>query len=121
MKESIRQIENLLRLDADNLYLKLANSDGLVAFGASEGNEETGKALGRTILADHIVELRGQLCSRDEVREFIKSNEEIVSRDVILAVLDVALSALGGPPVFVVTALIIKFGLRKICEGKVPR
>ena len=120
MEQSLEVVNDLLERDIDELYLELANSDGVVVFGASEGNEENGRSLGKVILTDHIKELRPKICGREEIKRFIESKEELPTREVVLAVLDVVLSALGIVPIFVVTALLLKFGLRRICSGQAP-
>lgn len=119
MDDSVRKITDLLEADIDDLYLSLANQDGMVRFGASEGNEETGKALGKAIFKDYIMELRPKICSRKEIQKYLSSNND-GSTEVIVAVLDLVLSYMEQIPVFVVTALILKFGIRKICSGEVP-
>lgn len=116
MKNSIQKIGQLLELDDRQLYVDLASSSETITFGSSESDEDQLESLGKHLFAESLEKLRDQLCSDVRLVDFRK-NEQKHSVDVILAVLDIVIAAGNGLPILTTTALILRYGLDKICNS----
>lgn len=116
MKRTLEVVQASIRQADAELYRQLARSDMSVTLGSSETDDEQTEKLGRAIFSEYMEKLKPTLCSNDVVKRAKNRDATINEVDIITAVIDTVLTTLGAVPVLVLTSLIIKYGLDKICD-----
>ena len=115
MKRTIAIVEELIAKSETDLYIQMAKSSEYVIFGSSEKDDEELENFGKHLFAKWLDSVREQLCGDSRLIEY-RANSKTHSTDIILTVLDIVLATRGGIPVLVASAMVVKFGLDKICS-----
>lgn len=104
-----------MALEGDQLAALLAQGDNVVMFGAAETSSESDKRLGQRIFHEAVKEISGKLCSDRRIVTLMERENNFDEVTLITTVLDIVLTSIGGVPVLVLTAMIIKYGLKRVC------
>lgn len=116
MKEERKEIDRLMKLGADELYVLIGNR--LIGLGAMpRPKKEVGK-IGKLWLENRKSKLVDALCQNERIKALIaKGNEKLKNRIVLVAVVADCLSAMitSVSPI-TVSVLLVREGLEALCE-----
>ena len=108
--EAEHSYKDIKDLTFDELALLLYVESKTTHFGSNEPDEEDKKFIGKEIFLEIVENLKPHICKKT-ISEPINSKElEIAS-----VIADVGLSIVGKIPVTLLSVMIVKYGLEKIC------
>ncbi|TAJ96743.1 MAG: hypothetical protein EPO41_05695 [Reyranella sp.] len=101
--------------DMSVLEAALAQGENVILFGASETPPESDRQLGKTIFEETLADLAAKICSDKRIISILERDRELEEVTLITTILDIVLTSVGGVPVLVLTAMIVKYGIRRLC------
>lgn len=117
MKIDLNNPEIVLQLTEEQRLILIGYSASMSEFGAAPKGEPELKKRGETWFNTFYVRMKTDLCKNEsmiKLRAFIDSGDEV---QLCLAISDIIITAIGSSiPPFVVSAQIIKIGLKNICD-----
>lgn len=116
MINSEKIIIELLDKNLDDLSILLLNDPNTITFGASETDKEQDIEIGKSIFEELLSSIKDKLCTDPRLKNICSSEEYKENSEVILSVLDIILASMNAVPVLVATAMVLKYGLKRICN-----
>jgi hypothetical protein len=116
MDQSIKKVSELMSRNFDELAAALAKGENTIVFGSSETPPERDRNLGRALFDQYSKQLKETICTDARVMEFLRRDAQLNEAEVITTVMDLVITSLGGVPVLVLTAMILKYSLKRLCS-----
>lgn len=114
-EDQIGTVLRLLEHDPDHLAAMIANNDDVIVFGSAKPPPESDVNFGWALFEDKLSGLSRTLCSDPRVVDFLDREARFDEVTVVAAVLDIVVTKTGGVPVLAFTAMVLKYGLKRVC------
>jgi len=114
--EHIENLDSLVGLTEDELYVIAGRYVARGRMMATPPEKSTLKNFGKSRMRELMPEIQSRVCKNERLIEIAK--KETDERTLIVSVLDVLSTLItGGVPLVVISALIIKIGLNRLCAS----
>lgn len=113
-------VTELSKLSIDELAIKLAEEASGSHFGSTEPSPSQKKELGFAIFHDMLNEVRPLICQNPKIQKYLVNTLDSNETELIAAFIDILTSVIGGIPIVVFSVMIVKYGIRKVCDENAP-
>lgn len=120
MKEKLTDPQFILELSEEDIFGiigYLVEEDSLGAFPKLEKSKLI--ELGKKWFESNKRQFQEKICNNEKLKRFNKVLNESDELDLCLAIADILAGTLGSIPPMVISAQIVKLGLKKLCYGNV--
>jgi hypothetical protein len=110
------QIESLLLLEIEDLYVELGKDLSRKSMGMSGSSPEKNRLLGKNWFSSQHDKLSSSICKNDQIQLLLSNDRVVDSLELTSLIADILSSQYIGIPVFTLSALIVKTGLGYLCK-----
>jgi len=113
-----KTLQAALDADVDTLFASIGYIDTTTTMGIAPSDKQSLIALGHSWFESKRDQIRNILCTNKQLHElfFTKDEQKLDIKECVLLISDLIVSLSGGIPVIYISVLIIKIGLREICN-----
>jgi hypothetical protein len=110
------KIAELSKLSIDELAIKLAEETSGSHFGSTEPSPNQKKELGFAIFHDMLAEVKPLICQNPKIQQYLVNPLGSSETELVATFIDILTSVAGGIPILMFSVMIVKYGIRKVCD-----